>query len=947
MNQSRILRVVAPLASCLLLMLGGAASAQTISVLGTNAPIPGPDDQYQTNFVKLAQSPPPGGGAFNYYVDADPAPGEIFTTGSNPNGYVLNHISLFDADGTGGGFGSSAQTFTLGIYSVSGTNATRLTTFVSQSILLPDFNWFRWTNLNLVLQPNTQYAYAMWRNGSGWMNLGNTNVNYGGGQVAVVPRAGGLMKFSSTSPWSASFLVGLTAITTPVVGLPAFSPYSITLPGTTATATAPVSGPGPYYYQWQADGGTGGALTNIPGATNASLNIDTTGFALGNYRYDLVVSNNTSAATGQVAVLTVQQPIGISGVIGIKFGFTNGYATSDALFPADNSGVATGQLVPPTFQPLTEVGRWNNLLANITNGADASTKAAAIDQVWTIDHDSADNALSGVTLTPSGFNDGWFSGGTGCAAGRLLYDCWKFNTGNGQQTGFGHSYASLTISGLPGSVYDVIVFINDNNGNYWGNAQANSVLAQNSPDIDNTSYGFNGASANPCGSTPALHTYSGFNGGNPANSVNYVRMAGVATIGGTIAISVVSFGGGDMGVSGIELVPVPAEDLKLVQDTAPNFADTVVGDAVVFSGAYSNDPPVSLQWLKISGGVTNPVASGATTITTNGVVTTMLTLNSLATTNSGVYEIKATSATNSAFYRFSSPGTLQVSNHAAPVNGIIVDHAAQAAPGSFSPPWTVDTSSNNLVYGFHIGGGDPGTLFPGLGSYALDGCIGDPSVLVDGTVSNAKASMVSCGQAGGAGQSVIFTLLTNSSPLGFEISQVQVYGGWSDAGRRDQQYEVLVAPVNDPTNFVSLISTYYLPDDPNGTAISTRTTLVPVSGVLAHNVAAVEINWNVTPQHLNGYAGYSEIAVLGTPSTSFTGVAPVISAASAAGGGLVISGAGGSANSGYTLLEATSLKAPVNWTTNSTGTLDGSGAFSQPISIDPSLPARFFRVRIP
>ena len=107
MNKSKLLRwkIVVGLAYTALLMFAGAVSAQTtITVLGSNPPVPGPNDQYQTNYVAVAQSPPPGGGAFNYYVNADPAPGQTFTTGSNPNGYILTSLALYDADNTGGGF---------------------------------------------------------------------------------------------------------------------------------------------------------------------------------------------------------------------------------------------------------------------------------------------------------------------------------------------------------------------------------------------------------------------------------------------------------------------------------------------------------------------------------------------------------------------------------------------------------------------------------------------------------------------------------------------------------------------------------------------------------------------------------------------------------------------------------------------------------------------------
>jgi hypothetical protein len=36
-----------------------------------------------------------------------------------------------------------------------------------------------------------------------------------------------------------------------------------------------------------------------------------------------------------------------------------------------------------------------------------------------------------------------------------------------------------------------------------------------------------------------------------------------------------------------------------------------------------------------------------------------------------------------------------------------------------------------------------------------------------------------------------------------------------------------------------------------------------------------------------------------------------------------------------------------NWTTNTTGTLDGSGSLSNAIPVDVTQPTRFFRLRLP
>jgi hypothetical protein len=932
--------------SCVLLLaLASGANAANITTLGANPPTPGPDDQFQTNFVKTAQSPPPGGGAFNYYLNANPAPGQTFTTGNNANGYVLNRIALFDADNTGGGFGN--ETFTLALYSVSGSTATPITTYTSQSIALSDFTWFQWTNLGVILQPNTQYAYAMWANGSGWMNLGNTNVAYAGGQVAIVPRGGGTMTFSSSSPWSASFVVGLTAITAPVAGQPAFAPYSIVTPGTTVTASAPVSGPGPYFFQWQTDGGGGGAITNIPGATSSNLVVNTTGFANGNYLYDLVVSNNTSAVTGQVGRLTVQQPIGISGVIAVKFGFANGYATSDAPFPADNTGVATGQIVPPSNVPLTVVGNWNNLMANVLPPQDSPARAAAINQTWAISNDTTGAALPGVTLTPGGFNDGWFSGGAECPAGRLLFDCWKINSGgsNPQFDAGGHLYGTLTFNNLPWTKYDVIVYVNDNNGNYWGNMQANNVVAQGGDTVDDTSFGFNGASADPCSLGTPIHTFGSYNGGNSANSCNYVKLANVATSGGALTINIVSFGGGDMGVSGVELVP--DADINLVQDVTPNYVEAVSGEPLVLSTSFSNTPPVNFQWLKISGGVTNSVSAGVSGTTNSGLVTSTLTFNSLQSNDSAVYQVKAFNAGNASDYTYTSEAQIIVSNPPPPVNNVILYADAQVGVNYYPPVWTVNTNTD-LIYGFTIGAGSPGTMLPSGGNFGADGAIGDPTVLSDGFVTNSAFYMVSCGPVtSGEGSNIVFFLQTNSAPLGFEITNITVYGGWRDGGRRDQEYQVLFSTLASPTDFIPLYTTEYLPSDPTGEAIATRTKLVPANGVLGHNVCAVMINWDV-PQLLNGYAFYSEIEINGTNSTAIQPVAPVIGSAISSGGNLIVTGSGGYPPNGpYEWLSATNLAPPVNWVTNFSGTLDSSGAFSNSFPINPADHARFFRLRMP
>jgi len=75
--------------------------------------------------------------------------------------------------------------------------------------------------------------------------------------------------------------------------------------------------------------------------------------------------------------------------------------------------------------------------------------------------------------------------------------------------------------------------------------------------------------------------------------------------------------------------------------------------------------------------------------------------------------------------------------------------------------------------------------------------------------------------------------------------------------------------------------------------------------------------------------------------------APTLQAAMVSGGKLVLTGSGGTPNNGYTWLATINLTTPIIWMTNSTGTLDSTGALSNAIPIATSHPASFFRLRMP
>lgn len=73
------------------------------------------------------------------------------------------------------------------------------------------------------------------------------------------------------------------------------------------------------------------------------------------------------------------------------------------------------------------------------------------------------------------------------------------------------------------------------------------------------------------------------------------------------------------------VVPLPL----LINNTQPASATAGVNGQIVFTAAFSNSPPVSLQWQVIANGATNNVSGGVVNATNLGVVTSTLTFTNL------------------------------------------------------------------------------------------------------------------------------------------------------------------------------------------------------------------------------------------------------------------------------------------------------------------------------
>jgi hypothetical protein len=328
----------------------------TLTDLGGTAPTPGVNDQSQLTYTTDSSQPP----GLNYYFNNNPLPGQIFTTGTDPNGYVLNTLAL----ALGNDYGNlpgGGQAYRLNVYSVSnGTNAVLMTTYISQNdfIINPPDDWLQWSGLAVALAPNTQYAYSFATASGGYGLMGNTGGDlYPNGQAVTIPAPGGTITFSSTSGYDAAFDAGLNVASSLAVNPPAATPSNAVTNGTTVTFTTLAVGPGTIGYQWQTDGGSGAALTNIPAANGSTLTVNTAGYALGSYQYAVVATNSSSVVTSSIVTLTIYRnatatltDVGASitpGSYDISqlngFGYNTAGGGNDGLNYYDNNNPAPGQ----------------------------------------------------------------------------------------------------------------------------------------------------------------------------------------------------------------------------------------------------------------------------------------------------------------------------------------------------------------------------------------------------------------------------------------------------------------------------------------------------------------------------------------------------------------------------------------------------------------------------
>jgi hypothetical protein len=387
-------------------------------------------------------------------------------------------------------------------------------------------------------------------------------------------------------------------------------------------------------------------------------------------------------------------------------------------------------------------------------------------------------------------------------------------------------------------------------------------------------------SENPAGTGPFTYQWLSDNGSGGATftavsggtaSTLSINTAGF-TPGSTVEYKVaVTNGSGNSTSPAVSITAISGEPVVFV-DTIPTTAGDNVGDNVIFTATFVGSSPMSFQWFFDNGSGPAPI---------HNATNETLSLTNVQLTDAGSYSL---TASNSFAVVTDDPGVLSVSeNSTNPSDGVITWTAYETGLGTnsvFTPTWILATNSL-------IAGESPSASTPSNNAFAFAGS-GGVAVLTDGKAGtmppagNSSPTLAACGTGTSVGESINYAFPTNGAPYGWTITNITVYGGWADAGRMEQEYDLFYSTYASPTNFGNQINAggssggyagvdFQYPDptgiDPNGVQCATRVTLTSTNGALVQNASGLELYFNILAKAVeNGWDGYGEIQVFGTPS---------------------------------------------------------------------------------
>lgn len=473
------------------------------------------------------------------------------------------------------------------------------------------------------------------------------------------------------------------------VGTPTASVANPVAQGTTNTLSAAVvGGTPPYKYQWQTDGGSGGTLTNIPSATNATYSANTTGMTLGvNFSYSLVVTDSVLAtATSAPVVINVIQVLSgtlagtgnvapTPGIYDIsQMTEANGYQSSDGLNYYTDNGQNNNKYCGQTFTTGSNAqGYTLNSLAIGLEGGNNGSQAANTTYDLFIYQISTD----GLTAT-------LLADVTNLMASTLAYPNWAQWNFSGitlnSNTVYGYGFGRRSVGGYLGMATSPGGYDAYSGGQIAAFPRTSGAVVYGSSGYPNTTHdGVFDIGLIPNGIAIVLNPATA--SPNPAYALTPVKLADTVAVAGSATTykwltdngsggyNVVSGatstnltvippdlnpGGadyttnyyfvatdvlGNSATSSVIALTIHAATVPLITGPTPANVVTFVGDSRSFTFTENGTLPITNQWQFNNG-------SGYVSLT--GKTNTTLALGNLQTTNSGNYQVLAANVVGSA-----------------------------------------------------------------------------------------------------------------------------------------------------------------------------------------------------------------------------------------------------------------------------------------------------------
>jgi len=272
--------------------------------------------------------------------------------------------------------------------------------------------------------------------------------------------------------------------------------------------------------------------------------------------------------------------------------------------------------------------------------------------------------------------------------------------------------------------------------------------------------------------------------------------------------------------------------------------------------------------------------------------------------------------------------------------------------------------SNNLLTGSTIvssaGGDDQGTVagindliagVNGNGSGTLNGSLNNDSYYANTLFASIGNGVINPANIVTHGVVTLTMPLGGSSPStnGYTLSSLSIFEGWTDHASFNDQYYIITTST-DGTNYTYLYSVNYMPflaaNDLNNAGDQDASTLVTLSNLNVTGVKSIQLTLSAGVDgggQLQEGQLLQEVEVFGTQTAS----KPVITNVKVSANNLIFGGTNSVAGAGYYVLSSTNLAAPLtNWTVLSTNTFDGNGNFNVTNSINPSVPQRFYLLKL-